>query len=106
MLYTLYTGYEPFYGDTYEDLILANKIGYIDTKHSDWTTLSSIGQDFILSCLNLNPITRLTPFQALHHPWIVSYYGHDCVDEYPPLSIKKKKLLNIQQKRKQSCHIS
>jgi serine/threonine protein kinase len=93
MLYTLYTGYEPFYGNTEDELLLSNKLGYIDTTTgTEWSTLSSDGQDFILSCLHFNPAMRLTPYQAFHHPWLQSVYGMDVLEgEYPPKTLKQKK---------------
>ncbi len=100
-MYTLYTGFEPFWGETHEDLILSNKIGYIDTTGPEWESLSIHGKEFILACLSVDPVKRLTPYQALNHPWITSAYGSDCM-AYPPKTMKEIR----KETRTSSCPVS
>ena len=91
----MFTGYEPFYGETDDELMMSNKRGDIDTTGTEWSTLSPDGQHFILNCLHYNPSVRLTPYQALHHPWIQTVYGMDILEgEYPPRTLKQKKSMN------------
>jgi serine/threonine protein kinase len=115
MLYTLSTGYEPFCGDTDDELLISNKQGDIDTTTgTEWSMLSPDGQDFILSCLHYNPSMRLTPYQAFHHPWIQTVYGMDVLlnGEYPPKTLKQKKSMNLihsvsdDQRNESSCLLS
>lgn len=46
--------------------------------------LSEIGIDLLRKMLDLNPVTRITPFDALNHPYITEYIN-ERIPEYVPI---------------------
>ncbi len=57
--------------DSVDDLInqiLENKL---DFEKAPWKEISESAKDLILRCMTTNPKERITPTDALMHPWIV-----------------------------------
>jgi serine/threonine protein kinase len=90
-MYILLCGYEPFYGETDEELISANKEAKVDFPDCDWkhgqcyftklmtcivnqwltSILVSIeGRDLVEKLLEPDPKRRIEAADALKHPWI------------------------------------
>ncbi|KAL7519889.1 hypothetical protein ACHAWX_004643 [Stephanocyclus meneghinianus] len=69
-LYVMLVGYEPFFGESDEELINANRIGKVDFPHSDWREVSVEGRDLVERMLEVDPTKRIGPTEALRHPWI------------------------------------
>jgi len=69
-LYVMLSGYEPFYGESDEELIEANRQAKVNFPHSDWQTVSIEGRDLIEKMLEVDPLRRIGPSEALKHPWI------------------------------------
>jgi serine/threonine protein kinase len=90
-MYILLCGYEPFYGETDEELISANKEAKVDFPDCDWkhgqcyfiklmtcivnqlptSMLVSIeGRDLVEKLLEPDPKRRIEAADALKHPWI------------------------------------
>lgn len=69
--YILLTGCPPFQGDNLSEVY--NEILYEKLKlyRSDWENLSEHSLDFVKQMLKKNPEVRLTPDQALAHPFIL-----------------------------------
>ncbi len=80
-LYSLLCGYEPFIGDTIEDIIKANKSSVYDFDTPEWEKVSEEAKDFVRRAMNCDPKSRLTVLDALAHPWMEQYGG---TINYPP----------------------
>lgn len=69
-LYVMLAGYEPFYGESDAELISANREAKVDFPQADWQNVSIEGRDLIEKMLTADPSARITPTDALRHPWI------------------------------------
>ena len=69
-LYVMLAGYEPFYGESDAELISANREAKVEFPNADWQTVSVEGRDLIEKMLEPNPSARISPADALRHPWI------------------------------------
>lgn len=69
-LYVMLVGYEPFFGESDEELIDANRTGRVDYPHADWHKVSIEGRDLVERMLEVDPAKRIGPSEALRHPWI------------------------------------
>lgn len=73
VMYILLTGYEPFGGDNDDETRERNKSCLIDQTGDEWKKISLDGKLFVCACLNSSPLMRLSPLEALNHPWFASY---------------------------------
>jgi serine/threonine protein kinase len=80
-VYSLLCGYEPFVGDSIEDIIEANKLAVYDFDTPEWNKVSEDAKDFVKRAMNPLPQLRLTVHDALAHPWMELYGG---TINYPP----------------------
>jgi calcium/calmodulin-dependent protein kinase I len=71
--FTLLCGYEPFNGNSLEELLDANSKGMFEFDHAYWSDVSTLAKDFILRVMDPNPHTRITPEEAMHHAWLRSF---------------------------------
>ena len=69
-LYVMLAGYEPFYGESDAELISANREAKVDFPQADWHKISVEGRDLIEKMLIVDPSARISPADALRHPWI------------------------------------
>ena len=69
-LYVMLAGYEPFYGESDAELISANREAKVDFPNADWHKISVEGRDLIEKMLIADPLARISPADALRHPWI------------------------------------
>jgi len=69
-LYVMLAGYEPFYGESDAELIDANREAKVDFPNSDWHNVSLEGRDLVERLLVVDPTKRLSPSEALRHPWL------------------------------------
>merc|ERR1711871_11778 len=67
VLYTLLCGYEPFNSEEVFKSILDADY----TFDEDWCNISTEAKDLVNALLTVSPKQRLTPTQALRHPWLV-----------------------------------
>mmetsp|Transcript_12657 Transcript_12657/g.20559 ORF Transcript_12657/g.20559 Transcript_12657/m.20559 type:complete len:1601 (+) Transcript_12657:232-5034(+) len=81
VIYTLLCGYEPFFGETDDELIAANKSGDYAFMLPEWGRVSDEAKDFVSKLLDPFPTRRLTVHDALDHPWMAAYGG---TINYPP----------------------
>mmetsp|Transcript_18919 Transcript_18919/g.18928 ORF Transcript_18919/g.18928 Transcript_18919/m.18928 type:complete len:127 (+) Transcript_18919:1208-1588(+) len=70
------TKFDMFFSENNEPKIIPNKHGvikYPGTKNLEQLLNCSNEQffDFIKRCLDFDPETRITPIEAMEHPWIV-----------------------------------
>jgi len=72
-LYVMLCGYEPFYGESEEALIEANKDAIVEFPKNDWSKISREARDLIRKMLKADPDERITAKDALEHPWIQEF---------------------------------
>jgi len=70
IMYILLCGYEPFYGESEEELINENKRGKVEYPEDDWRDISVEGRDLLEKMLEKDPSKRVQADKALQHPWI------------------------------------
>ncbi|CAB9508138.1 MAP kinase-activated protein kinase 2 (Fragment) [Seminavis robusta] len=73
--YVMLCGYEPFYGETDEELVAANKAARVDFPDNDWRNVSSEAKDLVKRMMEPDPRRRLSAREVLSHPWIVTHAG-------------------------------
>eukprot|EP00897_Mesotaenium_endlicherianum_P007178 jgi/Mesen1/6489/ME000331S05607 len=71
--YILLAGMPPFRHPTDEGIFAAIRAGVYDTVSGRWCQVSQDGKDFVRALLVQDPAARMTPAQALEHPWLVTY---------------------------------
>jgi len=72
VLYIMLCGYQPFQADYVQDLIEIIKEGKYEFHKDQWEHISEQAKDLVKHCLDVNPKTRYTPFDALMHPWVAN----------------------------------
>eukprot|EP01016_Furgasonia_blochmanni_P044391 TRINITY_DN6162_c0_g1_i12.p1 TRINITY_DN6162_c0_g1~~TRINITY_DN6162_c0_g1_i12.p1 ORF type:complete len:538 (-),score=180.00 TRINITY_DN6162_c0_g1_i12:241-1767(-) len=71
ILYILLTGCSPFYGKTYNEILIKNKKCEIKFNFDEQKIKpSDLAIDLLKSMLEKNPEYRITAYEALSHPWI------------------------------------
>mmetsp|Transcript_12025 Transcript_12025/g.18168 ORF Transcript_12025/g.18168 Transcript_12025/m.18168 type:complete len:1077 (-) Transcript_12025:146-3376(-) len=80
-LYSLLCGYEPFQGETIQDIINANKSLLFTFDSPEWSRVSDEAIDFVYRAMSPSARDRLTVHEALDHPWMNHYAG---TINYPP----------------------
>ena len=73
ILYILLVGYPPFDGKNTNEIFDNIQGGELDLKSKDWLKISNEAKDLIRKLLEKNPKNRISPFDAMKHPWIVKY---------------------------------
>lgn len=71
ILYLMLCGYPPFDGETQEEIFESILDGEIDFSEEEWEGVSDEAKDLICRLLTTES-ERLTPKQALKHPWFKS----------------------------------
>ena len=66
-------GYPPFNGKRNKEVCAAIKRGKYHFDSQQWKGVSKEAKDFIRRLLQANPKKRMTPEQALNHPWLVKH---------------------------------
>jgi len=79
-LYVMLCGYEPFYGETDEELVEANKLARVDFPAEDWGKVSEEAKDLVRQMLQSDPDKRIDARQALQHPWIAGHFEPEELD--------------------------
>jgi calcium-dependent protein kinase len=70
--YILLSGIPPFNGYSNQEIMEKVKIGKFSFGHKVFQSISSEAKDFISKCIVLDPAGRMTPQEALEHPWILN----------------------------------
>ena len=73
ILFILLVGYPPFDGKNTNEIFDNIKEGKLNLDTSDWDKISNEGKDLVKKLLEKNPNNRISPFDALKHPWIIKY---------------------------------
>ena len=68
--YVLLSGEPPFQGRDNDEIFDAIEEGKVHFPYDQWHNISQEAKDFIYSLLVLDPEERMTPLQAIKHPWI------------------------------------
>ena len=69
ILYIMLWGYPPFYGETDQEILEAVVSGEYDFEDEVWEEVSDSAKDLIRKLL-VPEISRLSPKEALNHPWV------------------------------------
>lgn len=72
VLYTVLSGYPPFFQKEPADLIAAIVGGKLEFPEPEWNFVSPAAKDVISRMLTVNPRHRITPADALQHPWFIA----------------------------------
>jgi serine/threonine protein kinase len=70
IMYILLCGYPPFYDEVQEKLFRQIVKGKYEFPSPEWDEVSKEAIDLIKSLLQTDPNLRLSPAQALRHPWM------------------------------------
>ncbi|XP_050213203.1 calcium-dependent protein kinase 19-like [Mercurialis annua] len=70
ILYILLSGAPPFWAETESGIFNAILQGHIDFESQPWPSISDSAKDLIRRMLTQDTKKRITPAQALDHPWI------------------------------------
>nr|XP_046228108.1 serine/threonine-protein kinase H1-like [Scatophagus argus] len=70
--YIVLSGCMPFEDDSRTRLYRSIVRGKYSFKGDPWPSVSNLAKDFIQRLLPLDPATRLTADQAIHHPWVAT----------------------------------
>jgi calcium-dependent protein kinase len=68
--YIILCGYPPFHGSNNHEIFDRIKKQKYSFYVEDWDEISFEAKDFISKLLLLNPSDRITPKEALRHPWM------------------------------------
>ncbi|PRP86904.1 putative protein kinase [Planoprotostelium fungivorum] len=95
VLYILLSGSPPFHGDGVEVMMARIAEGVV-VYPSCWSSVSNLARDLVSHMLQSDPLQRITPQEALHHPWFLVHS-----EVYNPSSVEypiRKNLLYSSQK--------
>lgn len=71
ILYILLTGCSPFYGDTYNEILVKNKKCQVNYELEELKVkVSEDAIDLLRLMLEKDPLKRITARECLKHPWI------------------------------------
>lgn len=73
ILYSLLCGFPPFYHEEQQLLFRQIIKEDLDFPSPEWDTVSPGARDFVTMLLQKDATKRMTPLQALKHPWMESY---------------------------------
>ena len=73
ILYILLVGYPPFDGKNTNEIFDNILEGELNLETKDWAKISNDAKDLIKKLLEKNPKKRISPFEAMKHPWIIKY---------------------------------
>ncbi|CCG80711.1 Serine/threonine-protein kinase cds1 [Taphrina deformans PYCC 5710] len=76
--FIMLAGSMPFIAEGQEAMMQVIQDGNYDDEVLDEIELSGAGLDFIESLLRVNPASRMTGEQALHHPWLSNLEYEHC----------------------------
>ena len=70
--YILLCGFPPFYSESVPEVFEQILHGEFDFPEEFWSDVSKDAKTFISRLLEVNPADRVTPQQALEHPWLAA----------------------------------
>ncbi|KAI5061196.1 hypothetical protein GOP47_0023701 [Adiantum capillus-veneris] len=74
IMYVLLSGVPPFWGATEQRIYKAIQKGELSFPSKPWDEISSSAKDLIAKMLHPSAKLRITPAQALSHPWILHHH--------------------------------
>lgn len=78
--YLMLWGHPPFQGETNDDIFDAIESAKITFPPKEWKNISKEAKLFIKKLLVRNPKMRMTPVEALNHPWLKSTFKNTVLD--------------------------
>jgi len=92
----LLCGYTPFDRESnVEEIQAICAADYAFEPAEYWANVSDTARDFINRCLTIDPAARMTPKQALAHPWLSSTEAHGVLDPESPMGEMRDLLPNV-----------
>ena len=73
LTYIMLTGEMPFKGKNTQDTMLLAQKGVLNFRRKNFSILSPLSKEFILSLIQKDAKKRFTAEEALNHPWIKEY---------------------------------
>lgn len=73
IMFTMLSGYPPFYGKTDQEVLSKVKKGIFSFDHKDWRNISEDAKSLIGWMLKFSPEQRCTAEQALQNTWIKDF---------------------------------
>lgn len=70
ILYILLSGMPPFWGDNEKAIFDSILVGNVDFSEAPWPNISQGAKDLVMKCLQKDIKKRITPEEALSHPWV------------------------------------
>ncbi len=96
ILYTLLSGYQPFYATVVGQLIEKIKKAEYDFNDPVWRGISNSAKDLVCRLLNPEPVKRATAHEALAHSW---FSKHDVLAESHNFGTEFKRNLFLLKRR-------
>jgi len=87
VLYTMLCGNQPFQAEFLNELIDKIIVGEVEYTEEHWSKISPEAIDLVKKLLEKDPKKRLSPSQALAHPWICNV-GKVQRTEMPDVTVK------------------
>jgi len=72
-MYILLCGYPPFRGNDDQEILSKINSGEYSFPSQDWKEVSAEAKDLIQKMLTLDPQERISPLEALQHPWFLEH---------------------------------
>ncbi len=82
-------GHPPFMGNTEKKVLEKVVKGFYEFRDEEWNGISEDAKDLINKMLEFSPNKRLTPHEALEHPWFKNILGQ------PKLANKSMAIKNL-----------
>ncbi len=70
LMYIMLCGYPPFYGSDIAEVLAKIQLGRYSFFETDWRYIQRSAKDLVRNLLYIMPSERLTPAEALQHPFI------------------------------------
>ena len=94
IMYTMISGYQPFYSKYVSQLVDLIKQGKYDFNSEIWLVTSDSAKSLIRQLLQIDPAKRLNVMQALNHSWFTTEEKVESYKRYSDFSFKTNLLQN------------
>lgn len=98
ILYILLCGFPPFYEEDQNKMFRQIIKGNYTFPSPEWDRISPEAIDLVKRCLQVDPVVRITPVQALQHPWMTAEshaLGNEIVTENLMKYLRRQKFKRV-----------